>query len=190
MLGSFNTVLMANEKDEKVKSELIKETDNYFEKALALGPKHQEILSEWAKSCIAYGDYKKMKGLSEKCVSVNPETNSCYWYLGLSKIFLGDKEQGQKDIEIAKEKRYPYDAQYSLSQLAIAYTIDKDNKELISVYNSLIEIAPKIIQYRATLAVIYKQSGNYAKARETALEILKMAPEMKDKVDEFLQTLY
>jgi tetratricopeptide (TPR) repeat protein len=66
-------------------------------------------------------------------------------------------------------------------------------------YNSLVEVFPKLIevtddkqqkaQIYASLAAVYKELGNIEKARESALEALKLMPEIKPDVDAFLKSL-
>ncbi len=189
MLGSFNTVLFAAETDPELKKSLYEEINYDFNRALSLGPKHQKILSEWAKFYFAAGDYAKMKNLSEECVAINPDTNSCYWYLGLSEILLKDSKNGSEHLKTAIAKGFSYNNESAYNQLAIAYIQTQNYKELISVYKSLISLDYKNIQYHATLATVYKESGDYKNARQEALEILKIAPEAKDEANEFLRTL-
>jgi tetratricopeptide (TPR) repeat protein len=189
LLGSFKTILFANETNPEAKQNLFKEANSDFERALSLGPKHQETLAEWAKLYFAAEDYAKMKELSEKCVSLNPDTNTCYWYLGLAEIALSDKEKGEEHLKTAREKRFPYETGAAYSQLAIVYTKTQNYQKLVSVYESLMSLDPKNIQYYATLAAVYKEMGNYKMAKETALKILDIAPEAKDEVNEFLKTL-
>jgi tetratricopeptide (TPR) repeat protein len=189
MLGSFNTVLFANETDPQLKKNLYEEINYDFNKALSLGPKHQKILAEWAKFYFAAGDYEKMKSLSEECIALNTNTNSCYWYLGLSEIVLGDEKKGQEHLKTAIANSFTYNTQSAYSQLAIVYTQTKNYKELVPVYRALVTFDYKNVQYHATLAFVYQKLGNYKMAREEALEILKFAPDEKDAVNEFLKTL-
>lgn len=188
-LGTFSGILIANEQNPVAKKELLKQAEYYFQKAEALSPRHQEIFEEWAKVYFAFGDWQKMKEKSEKCFYLNKKSRFCNWYLGLAEILLGNKEPGQKYLQEADELGYPVETQESLSQLAIVYTKTQDIKELVPIYESLIKLAPENIQYKATLAFIYKELGQYKKARELALEILKLNPEMKDEINEFLLTL-
>lgn len=189
LLGSFNTILFANETDPQIKKTLYEEINYDFNKAISLSPKHQEIFSEWAKFYFAAGDYAKMKTLSEECVALNPDTNTCYWYLGLSEIVLGDEKNSSEHIKIAIAKGFPRDTLSSYSQLALVYTKTKNYGKLVSVYESLISLDPQNIQHHATLAFIYKETGEYKKAREEALKILELAPEAKDDINLFLKTL-
>jgi len=189
MLGSLNAVLMTNETNPQIKENLAKESNFYFEKALSLGPKHQETLAEWAKSYFVQENYPKMKEKSESCIALNDDVRSCYWYLGLSEILLGNKEKGEEHLKTAKEKSFLFDTRAAWSQLAIAYTKTENYKELISVYNSLTAIDPNSVQYRASLSVVYAKLGDFQSAKREALKIIDMAPEEKERVEEFLKTL-
>jgi len=102
---------------------------------------------------------------------------------------LGDEPTGEKSIELAKQKGYLSDSQVAYNQLALAYTINKSYKKLIPIYDSLLAFDGSNIQYRASLASIYKELGDYKNARAQALKIIELNPEMKNEVDEFLKTL-
>ena len=56
-------------------------------------------------------------------------------------------------------------------------------------YESLISLNPENIQYYATLAAVYKETGDYKNARKTALKVIELSPESKDEVNAFLNTL-
>lgn len=189
LLGSFKTILFVNETNPQIKKNLYNEINYDFGRALILGPKHQEIFSEWAKLYFAAEDYSEMKNLSEKCVALNADTNTCYWYLGLAEIMLGEQKKGEGHLRIATENGFAAGAATSLSQLAIVYSKLKNYKKLIPVYEALISLNPRNIQYYATLAAVYKELGDYKNARKIALEILKIEPAAENDINEFLKTL-
>ena len=64
-----------------------------------------------------------------------------------------------------------------------------DFEKTIITLDKIIEIQPDTIQHYASLAIVYKKSGNLKKAKETALKILKINPEAQREVDEFIQKL-
>jgi len=137
-----------------------------------------------------------MKELSIECMELNPETSTCYWYLGLSEIFLGEKELAEEHIALASRKEHPVNSLTSLNQLLIAYTSVSDYEKIIGVLEKLIEITPDgkeyyptLSQYHASLAFVYRELGDYTKAREEALIFLKLDPSSKKEVDLFLKTL-
>lgn len=189
LLAQFNNILITRETNPEIKKSLLKNSEDYLAKAQKLSPERQEVLSAFSEAYFAYGDFSKMKEYAQKCFDSGDNLSSCYWYLGLSEIALNKEQEGEKDIELAKQKGYSYDNQQSYSQLAIVYTSAKNYKKLIPVYESLISLDSQNIQYYATLAAIYKEMGEYKKAKETALEILELAPEAKEDVNAFLRTL-
>ena len=189
LLGQFNTTLAAAETNPQTKNELLEKSRDYFKKAWELSPKRQEALIGLTETYFVAGDYENMKKKSKECRALNEGYAQCHWYLGLSEILLNDEKNGEQNIELAKQKGYNYDSKTSYSQLAIAYTSAKNYRKLVPIYNSLMRLDWQNIQYRAVLAAVYKELGEYKKARETALEIIEIAPEAKDDVNAFLKTL-
>lgn len=189
LLADFNNTLLAKENNPEIKKSILMQSEEYLKTAQKLSPRRPEILVSLAGAYFASEDYQKMEKSSTACVKTDPSLNSCYWYLGLSEILLGKTEQGKKDIETAKNMDYEQETRPRLSQLALVYTKTENMKELAPIYENLLKIDPDNIQFKATLTFVYKELGEYKKAREMALEILKSNPEMKDEIDEFLKTL-
>jgi len=191
LLTGFTSVLIEKEKNPEKRTELIEKTEYYLEKAMELSPKHQEVFTEWIKTLLVKGDYQKMKEKSEECISLNKNMAGCYWYLGLSEIFLGENESAQEHLAMASKKRYAVDIQTSLNQLSIAYSVTKNYEELVKVYDKLINLNPKEPQYHASLAFVYKELKEYEKARQEAMLFLELnpSPEAKKEVELFLKIL-
>ncbi|OGZ85029.1 MAG: hypothetical protein A2463_04600 [Candidatus Staskawiczbacteria bacterium RIFOXYC2_FULL_32_10] len=189
LLADFNSTLIAGEQNPETKKNLLTESEQYLKTANNLSPKRPEVFASLAGNYFAYGDYNKMEKASQDCVATDSTLNSCYWYLGLSEILLDKSEQGSKNIETAKQMKYEWENQGKLSQLAIVYMKTKNYKELVPIYETLITIDSKNIQYKINLAIIYKELGEYKKAKEIALEVLGVNPDTKEAVNEFLKTL-
>jgi len=181
--------------------ELKKEANVYFEKANQLSPKREQILQEWAATNLLTGEYQKTKEKAQKCLDLNPDNNLCWWQKALANIYLGEFEQADKNIAIAIEKGLNPNSGESLSQLQKAYikaleTI-KDTEDKIECYERLADVFRKLIvhidsenfQYHASLAYVYKELGEYDKAREEAMIVLELSPESKQAIEEFLRTL-
>ena len=188
-LGDFIIVQSSKEQNQQKKQELLAEAKRYLEKAETLGPRKQKVFIEWSKYGIVSEDYQLMDEKSQKCISLNQKLADCYWYQGLDKIYLGDFKKGNKNIEIAKEKKYNATSLISLIQLATAYNLHENYKAMVEIYQELININPKEVQYHATLAFIYAELGEYEKAKEEALIVLELQPEAKANVEEFLRSL-
>lgn len=189
LLGSSANTLAMQEKDTAIRSDLLKQANNYLATASKLAPKHKEIIIEQAKTEMLLENYENMMGYYEKCITLDPSQGDCYWRRAISEIYLNDAPSAQKDIKTAFEKGYGIDSKVSLGELSDAYGSISDYKNLVPVYVKLIEIEPNNAQYHSSLAFFFKEIKQYADARKEALKVLQLSPESKPNVDAFLKTL-
>jgi O-antigen ligase len=189
-LGNTNNILAIAKQDPQTKKELINNAYNYFNKALQLAPKHQEIFIEQSKLSITANDFLMAQNYAQKCININPNYANCYWQLAISQIYSKDVTLAQNNVQTAKEKGYNIDSKTSLGELSDAYGSVPDYKNLALIYEKFILlIDPNVAQYHSSLAFFYKQLGEYKKAREEAIKTLQLSPESKQAVDDFLRTL-
>ncbi len=184
-MGGFANVLAAREKNIDSRNKLLSKAMDYLKKARNLSPGRQEIIIEMAKNYIVAQDYQAMKGLAYECINIDKSNGECYWYLGISEIFLGDQESGKKHIQESKEKNYnnpPY------IQLGAAYISQKNYKDAAEAYRMLIAIYPENANYHAAMAVLLREIGDYNKAVTEALEVFRLLPNDKE-AEEFLKSL-
>ena len=59
---------------------------------------------------------------------------------------------------------------------------------LVFIYSELIRFEPKNFQYYASLAYVFKTLGEYWKAWQQIEMVIKLSPESKQSVKEFLKT--
>lgn len=170
-LGNLTTILADQETDQIKKNNTIKQADDYFNTALHLAPKHQEILTGKAKLEIVAGDYKNAKDYAQKCIASNSDLGDCYWYLGLAEIYLKNNNEADKNIKIAENKGYDINSQLKLIELANAYGSFPDYQNLAPIFEKLIMINPNNIEYHSTLALIYTKLGEYNKAQQEELKV-------------------
>lgn len=185
LLGGFTATLAEDQKNLEIKSGLISQSNEYFNKALALSPLRPELFLGIAKLKFAEGNYPDMKSKAEKCLELNPMLESCRWIRIISNIYLNNLTEAKEDITLIKQGA-------SLRvrlQLINAYLSVNEYKEIALLYATLVRDYPNVIQYRASLAEAWRQTGQYAKAKEEALMILHLAPETKEDIRKFLQTL-
>ena len=185
LLGDYTNILI-----EGGKQDLKDEVNSYFQKANELSPKRQEVFIGWSRMNLIIGNYQEAKNKSQTCINLNPDIGDCWWSKGLSEIYLGEDNQAQKDIETAGKNLYPINSKEALLQLAKVYIDLKNYKELAEIYQKMVALEPSNAQYRAFLAYTYKETGEYEKARETALKILEIMPEAREDVERFLKELY
>ena len=189
LLAQFNNTLIAMEQDSKKQSELEAKSLSYINEAKKLSPLRQENYSTEAQTYFAESDFKSMKKISEDCLKIDEKAGGCYWYLGLSEIMMKDEKEGDKNIENAKKFGFDYDNISSLTQLALAYTQNKNLTELFPIYNRLLELDPQNIDFRARFAFLYRESGDYVNARKQASKLLGINPEIDKEIEDFLRTL-
>jgi len=183
-LGDYTNILI-----EVGGQDLKNEANSYFQKAYELSPKRQEVFTRWTTTKLITGDYLGAKEKAQACIDLNPTLGDCWWLKGLSEIYLGENIKAGEDMETAEKNSYPINSKEALVQLAKVYANLKNYNDLTVVYKELINLEPSNVQYRASLAFIYKEMGEYEKARKEALGILKIMPDAKEDVDKFLEEL-
>lgn len=197
-LGAYLNVLIGNKDVFKIENveELKKESYSCFEKALQLSPKREEIFLGWIETKLLFKEYQSAKEKSEECINLIPNSASCWWKKALANIYLGETEQAKEDIKTAAQKGYDIESKKSYSQLVSAYAQLAEAtkkiehfKPLVDIYQKLISFEPDNFQYHASLAYVYKILGEYDKAKKEAMIVLKLSPESKPNIDEFLRTL-
>jgi O-antigen ligase/tetratricopeptide (TPR) repeat protein len=193
-LGFFQNYLL--EMDLKNKDALA-QANYYFQKANDLSPKRLEVFSEWGKTFWVAQDYNKAEEKFQKCTSLDPTYGICWWYSGLTQIYLGNDSQAKKNIDISRQDGFNTETDSSLNQLGKIYSklVNKSPSnfhyynDLSAIYKKLVEIRPTVFQYHATLAFVYSKLGEYDKARQEASIVLELSPASRASVGEFLKTL-
>jgi tetratricopeptide (TPR) repeat protein len=109
--------------------------------------------------------------------------------MALINISLTEEEKAKENINLAGQNGYPIYSEDSFLQLANAYNKVKNYQKLVEVYQELIKIKPSEPRYHSSLATVYKEIGQFEKAREEAQIVLKLAPQLKEEVEEFLKTI-
>lgn len=188
-LGTYENNLAAQEQNANVKNEHLKQAGYYLDKASTLSPKQQDIIVQQAKLKILSGDYLGAQDYSQKCILQNSDFAKCYFYLGLTKIYLHNIEEGEIDLKTATDKGLNIGDLKNISQLVDAYVVAKDYQKVISLYYDLIRLDRSNFQYHASLGLAYKLIGDYKSARKEAQTVLEMSPESKPSVEAFLKTL-
>jgi len=177
-MGAFTNVLAAREGNKDNKNKILAEARNHLNKAIELSPKRQEFFLEMEKNYLLAEDYKTMEKMAKDCIKIDSNRGECYWYLGIAQIFMGDQQNGKKNIEFSK-KNY---GDPSYLQLGIAYISQKNYIEAAKAYEILASIYPKNASYHATLALLHKETGNFERARGEAVRVFELQPENQETV--------
>ncbi len=196
-LGVYTNNLIKESSDElEIREELIKKAYSYLEKANQLSPKRPEVFVRWIETDLLNRKYLEAKEKSEQCINFNPDFGDCWWTKALSLFALDQIEKATECMEIAAQKGYSIEARNALSSLVKVYVkLAKDTGELkyyetlAGLYQKLIGIEYGNFQYHASLAFVYKELGEYDKAREEAMIVVDLSPESKENVEAFLKSL-
>src|SRR3989344_199198 len=178
IMVAFNNIIAVTEQDPVKKSAIFDHTREFLRKAEELSPNRHEVLVEIINLAIFEGDYESARQISQDCTKQYPEFNACYWYLGLSQIYLSKNDtslqEGKKNMEKAQAMGYSQLSQYSLTQLAFLYISKENYKELEWVYENLAETRPPNPRYFAGLALVYKRNGKLKESTEALKEVLRI----------------
>jgi len=188
-LGSFTNIIASHESDLVVKKALVKEANEYLNKADQLAPRHQEILIEKAWVALTDGDYETMKTDANACIALNSDTGDCYFQLALAEIYLKDSDAAKQSLTEAGQKQYSVESATVLNKLVDAYAAVNDYEGLATTYEKLVALDLNNAQYRASLAFVYRALGRYKEARVEVADFLRLAPDQKAEADAFLKTL-
>lgn len=171
------------------KKQTLDESDSYFEKSVALSPKHQEIYIEWTKAYMASQNWQKAIEKANACIRIDPRTNDCWWLKGLTEIYMGNLMQAQRDLDSAYQRGLRLTNTDILAKLTNAYAVSKHFNEIIKIYEKLSRADLDNVQYHASLAAAYKEVGKLSEAKTQALRVLQLNPQAKDEVNAFLKSL-
>jgi len=200
LLGSYYGRAVTNNPEMKTeeKEAFLSRADDCFKKASELSPRRQEVFMGWADIYMLGGDYDKAKEKAEECIAANDTFGDCYWQKALTNVLLGELEESNENVKKAHQYEFDTESQKNLSKLVNAYLeLIKNTPEinleyyrgLADTYEQILPLQWENFQYHASLAYVYKILGEYKKAREQAMFVIKFSPESEANVTEFLDTL-
>lgn len=177
-------------------NKLKQESISNLKKAQQLCPKCENIFIGLIRGSVAAKEYMEAEKTADDCVQLFPDNSECWWLKGIIKIVSNDITKGKEFINIATGRKYATFEYNPQQELLNAYVSVKDKnqsreyyKDLILIYERLIELSPKNYQWHASLAFVYRTLGEYAKAKKQALIMLELDPKLKPSVEAFLKTL-
>ncbi|MFH0792058.1 MAG: O-antigen ligase family protein [bacterium] len=185
----FTNYLLEKETAPAERERLIAEAERATSIAQELSPKRQEIYPEMIQTAILKKDYQKAINEASRCIDLNNDYLECHWLLGISKILSGDTAGGEIILKEVKSKGYNDRTAESLGQLLKAYDETNNYEKMAEVYIGLAELYPKNAQFHIQLAFVYKELKEYEKAKQEALVVIQMAPELASQAEEFIKSL-
>ncbi len=163
------------------------QVNDALKKAGELRPNDPTIMYTAFMNDIFRKDFATAKNKADFCLNKFPKSNQCLWLNGLINIYLNNPTAGKVFVEKAKASGYPTESENSLNRLAGAYIGINNYQELLTIYQKLTTISPSV-DYKTSLILAYKLTGQYEKSRALALEVMKTNPELKPTLENFLQS--
>ena len=199
LLGAYINFSVRNSPNLKSeeKEKLFLKADFYLKKALQLNPSGQRIFLERADTYLLWEKYDEAKKIAEQCIEINANMGDCWLQKANTDIELGELTQAIESIEKANQNQSNIDSRTALSQLLKRYMAAiQDSKgenpeyyrPLVFIYDKLASFEPRNFQYHASLAYVYKTLGQYWEAWQESLTVVRLSPESKQSVNEFLKT--
>ncbi|MBL7155300.1 MAG: O-antigen ligase family protein [Candidatus Portnoybacteria bacterium] len=175
---------LARNYDEKYLDESI----SLLEKAQLLSPNRLAIYNGLAQAYFYKNDFEQSIDYLKQGMIYDPYIGRSYYNLGVMQLLARKIEEGKESIALASGQGYQFLIDDYL-RLVNIYIDLKDYPEAINCYKKAIEINPDRTDFYTGIAAIYKEMGNKEKAREFALKILEIDPQMKEAIEAFLKNL-
>jgi len=185
-LGRFyNNLYQFTNNEEKLN--LAEET---LKKAAELSPKNQQVYWSLAQTKLSQGKQDEAIEFLQKAVTLEPRFGQSHWYLATIYRIVGKYELALSEANEAEKFGYNWKGNINdLKQIAEVYRALGDTTNLVSLYELGIKIAPEDGQLWANLADVYATLGEREKAKNAAEKVLKLKPELKPQIEQFLKEL-
>ncbi len=184
-LSSLNLNTLPKLKEEE-KIKVLEETQHILKTLVEASPNRYEIHINKARVDIIIKEYEEAYKSANTCLSLRSDAH-CFFLRAVSSAAIG-KSGVKEDMEEAKNRRFSIE-ENSVNMLINAYAYAENYEAIIPLYKTLIEDHPENLQYYSSIAATFKEAGNYDKAREYAMKIVEIDPNMRMPVEEFLKTL-
>jgi len=168
--------------------EYLDKSIDLLKKALSLSSNRLVIYNGLAQAYFYKKDFERSIGYLKRSIPYDSDIGRSYYNLGVMQLLAGKTEEGKESIGLARYNNYRFSIN-DYSRLVNIYIELKKYQEAIECYKKAIEINPNRVDLYTGVAAIYKEIGDKEKAREFALKILEINPEMKEAVEAFLGTL-
>ncbi len=161
---------------------------DWCEKALVLSPTRPQIYFEMGQAEASRKNFDKAIEYFEKGVALNPDTIESHWNLLTIYIIAGQDENVEKEKNLMLSKNYDFESLNNLNRLYNIYLSIGDKNKLVEILEKIVIIEPNGINY-ARLAAVYKEIGNYIKAKSAVEKAVELDPSLKAEAEKFIQTL-
>ncbi len=156
--------------------------------AYHLSPRKQEFLFFLGRLYLLKKDFSTALAYQKQAVAAAPNISTSHWFLGLTYIASGDKQNGLLEIEQALKLGY----YYSLTPNQKLYIIDlyaetQQYDKVIEWYKKFIIEEPENVNWYIKLATAYAVAGKKDLALETVRQAIDMYPPLAPQAAAFIK---
>ncbi len=161
----------------------------FSKKALDLSPTRPQIYYEIGQAYLTLGQNEKGIEAFKKAIDLQPEARESWWNLAMAYAVINDVENSDKILEKLAEMGYDVFSPRNLKRFIPVYTSNKNIDKLIDLYTKLTEAERYNAEWWAKLAALYREKGDFDKAREAVNTAVDLDPSLRAQADKFLSTL-
>jgi len=172
----------------------VPKAEEAFNKLVKEFPNHEYIYLNWARSLMGMGKYSEarqvLNQLSDR-FKVLPKSFTFWRALADIKLKSSDRQHIINDLQITIDKKMSfYEGDQDILRLITAYLVSIKQWQMAGYYQEkIVKLSPQDVKEKLNLAAIYKELGEYNKAREQALMIIKLDPSKLEATKQFLQSI-
>lgn len=167
---------------------IIPEARKYINKAIALSPGRAELYYISAENYLMAGKMEEAIAEDKKAVSLNDKFGQSYWELAKVCHEAAKYDEAKANLIKAIDLGYRINTDTLISLRAL-FNIDKGVNNEIEFLELIIKNGTDNYLFYSTLANKYYEAGNKEKAIEYAKKSAELNPEMKDKVEKFIEKM-
>jgi len=169
---------------------IISLAENMIDESIKLSPRNQQGYWALAQTRLFEEKYDDVINLLKKAVDLEPRYIPSRWYLFTGYRILKENDLALQELKNIENLGYDWKANLDdLKKVIELYENMQDDKTLAALYPIALEKDPKNAQFWAGFAVTQANLGDFQKTREYANKAVELDPSLKEKINEFLNSL-
>ncbi|MCX6760676.1 MAG: tetratricopeptide repeat protein [Candidatus Nealsonbacteria bacterium] len=165
-------------------------SEETLREAMKLSPKNQQAYWSLGQTLMNQGKNDEAIENFKKAIDLEPRLPQSHWYLFLVCKSLQKNDLALEAFKKADELKYGWKKDPdSLKQVIDLYRKINDIQSSIAVTEEGVKSFPDDSDLWINLVEVYSATGQNEKAKAAAEQLLKLKPELKTQVDEFLKNL-
>ena len=187
-INGDNFVAWNNIGDALISLNRTEEAGRYFEKAIALNPKYDDAIYNYALYLAKKGDTLNASLHFSRVIAINPHYRAAYVNLAIIRYVGGDITEAEKLLLKALE--LDQNDGYAHLNLGIIRADQGKPEEAIRHYVRAVKNKPALVQARVNLSEAYEKAGYYSQAIAEYGVLSTMVPDNKAHLSYRIAGLY